>query len=70
MANSVKKEGTKQLTELTKRVIRQYNLPGTNGSAHRISRVDKDNLLQMIGVLITYIETMEEDSPDIKERPF
>ena len=70
MANSIKREGVKQLTQLSVRVNRQYNLPGTNGNQHRIDRTDKDNLLNMIGQLITYIENMHEDSPDLKVRPF
>ena len=70
MANSIKREGIKQLEELTKRVLRQYNLPGTNGNQHRIDKTDKDALLGMIGIMITYIENMHEDSPDLKVRPF
>ena len=70
MANSVKKEGIKQLTQLATRVARQYNLPGSNGNQHRISLHDKEHLILQIGRLITYIENMEEDSPDLKERPF
>jgi hypothetical protein len=70
MANSIKREGIKQLNQLATRVARQYNLPGTNGNEHRISLEDKENLILQIGRLITYIENMQEDSPDLKVRPF
>ena len=69
MANSVKREGIKQLFDLKRRVDRQYNLQGRQFQT-RICKVDRDNLMDMIDVLITYIENMDEDSPDLKERPF
>ena len=71
MANSIKISGIRDLNDLRRRVIRQYNLPGTDGLPHRISTKDRDDLLYLIDNLIGFIEGMHEDSPDIKrESPF
>ena len=71
MAVSIKIAGVKALEELRRRVIRQYNLFGTDGLPHRISTEDRDDLLAKIDDLIAKIEGMHEDSPDIKrESPF
>jgi len=71
MANSIKITGMEELNAFRRRVIRQYNLPGTNGEPHRISARDRDILLKGVDDLIAKVQAIEELSPDIrKESPF
>jgi hypothetical protein len=71
MAASLKIAGIDVLVALRRRVIRQYNLPGTDGAPHRISAQDRDDLLAKIDDLIAKIQDIDEFSPDVrKESPF
>jgi hypothetical protein len=71
MANSIKIAGTEELNALRRRIIRQYNLPGTNGEAHRITAADRDDLLKGVDELLSKIQALQEFSPDVeKESPF
>lgn len=71
MAASLKIAGVEVLDELRRRVIRQYNLKGTDGVKHRISAQDRDDLLAKIDDLIAKIQEIQEYSPDVmKESPF
>ena len=71
MAASLKIAGIAVLDELRRRVIRQYNLNGTDGIPHRISAEDRDDLLERIDGLIAKIQGMQEYSPDVmRESPF
>jgi hypothetical protein len=69
MASSLKIAGMEELSSLRRRVLRQYNLPGLHSSS-RITLVDKNILLEMVDKMITHIENMTEDSPDLKGSPF
>lgn len=71
MAASLKIAGVEELNVFRRRVIRQYNLPGTNGEEHRISAYDRDVLLHLVEELFLKIQEMQEFSPDVrKESPF
>jgi hypothetical protein len=71
VAASLKIAGVEELNAFRRRVIRQYNLPGTNGEQHRISQQDRDYLLRLVDEMIAKIQEMQEFSPDVrKESPF
>lgn len=71
MAASLKIAGIEELLAFRRRVIRQYNLPGTDGTRHRISAHDRDEILAKVDDLIAKIQDMQEYSPDVrKESPF
>jgi len=69
MASALKTAGIEELSSLRRRVLRQYNLPGMHND-NRITMVDKNILLEMIDKMVTHIENMTEDSPDLKGSPF
>ena len=70
MANSIKTNGRDDLIAFRRRVIRQYNLPGTGGEPHRISSYDRDELVKLVDELISKVEAVQEFSPDLQESPF